>query len=271
MDVDAHIEALDREGRLLVEVARGADVAAPVPTCPDWRLADLLAHIGFVHRWATRYVATAVTEMVDEPDEATILATAPPEGERCDWVAQGHAALVRALGAAPADLACWTFLAAPSPLAMWARRQAHETAVHRVDAELAAGRAPTPVDPELAADGIDELLIAFFGRPPRRRHEVPGGTVTLGLEVSDLPGGAGGSDRPERSDRWTVQVTDRGVQTRRGSGPSDLAVRGRASDLYLLLWHRRSLEELEGLEGLEDERARTLFEQVWGPRDVTWA
>lgn len=33
---------------------------------------------------------------------------------------------------------CWTFLDAPSPLAFWARRQAHETAIHRADAQLAA-------------------------------------------------------------------------------------------------------------------------------------
>ena len=34
---------------------------------------------------------------------------------------------------------------------------AHETAVHRVDAELARG-ASTPVDAGLAMDGVDELL-----------------------------------------------------------------------------------------------------------------
>ena len=57
-----------------------------------------------------------------------------PAGSR-----QGCADLVAALAAAPDDLECWTFLPAPSPRAMWARRQAHETAIHRVDAELAAG------------------------------------------------------------------------------------------------------------------------------------
>lgn len=253
MEVEAHIAALDREGRMLVDAARRADVSASVPTCPGWRQPDLLAHIGFVHRWAARYVATAITDMVDEPDEATILQSAPPESERCEWVAEGHAALVRALRAAPADLACWTFLAAPSPLAMWARRQAHETAVHRVDAELASGSAPTPVESELAADGIDELLFAFFRRPTRRRYEVPAGAVTLALEAVD------------RSDRWTVRVSDAGVEARRGPGRSDLAVWGTASDLHLLLWHRRPLG------GLETEGPAELFEQVWGPRGVTWA
>src|ERR1019366_10224384 len=68
-----------------------------------------------------------------------------------------HAVLVEALVAAPPDLRCWTFLPAPSPLAFWARRQAHETTIHRVDAELASGPV-APVTPEFAADGLDELL-----------------------------------------------------------------------------------------------------------------
>ena len=54
-------------------------------------------------------------------------------------------------------------LATPSPLAFWARRQAHETAIHRVDAELAHG-AVTPFDADFAADGVDELIMGFFGR-----------------------------------------------------------------------------------------------------------
>src|SRR5262249_53658636 len=54
------------------------------------------------------------------------------------WFREGHAALVQALSVAGPDLNCWAFLAAPSPLAFWARRQAHETAIHRVDAGQAA-------------------------------------------------------------------------------------------------------------------------------------
>jgi uncharacterized protein (TIGR03083 family) len=285
MEVAAHIAALDREGRMLVDAARSADLDAPVPTCRGWRQLDLLAHVGFVHRWATRYVATAVTEMVDEPDEAGILKGAPPEDDRCDWVSQGHAALVRALRAAPADLVCWTFLAAPSPLAMWARRQAHETAVHRVDAELAAGLAPAPVDAALAADGIDELLFAFLGRPSRRRDDTPTGTTTFRFEASDTRDsdtrdsdtrdGADRADRSRDSDtrdsdtrasgRWTVRVSDGVVDAHRGPGRTDFVVRGTASDLYLLLWHRRALE------GLETDVPEGLFEQVWGAQGVTWA
>jgi uncharacterized protein (TIGR03083 family) len=265
MDVESHVAALEREGRMLVDAAWRAGLDAGVPACPGWRVADLLAHVGFVHRWATRYVATALTEMVEEPDEVTILAGAPPGADRFDWVSSGHAALVGALRAAPPDLECWTFLSAPSPLAMWARRQAHETAVHRVDAEQAAGSPQTPVPSDLAVDGIDELLLAFFGRPPRRPLDVPGGAVTLGLEVV----GTG--------ERWTVRVSRSGVEAKGGAGDGegpDVRVRGTPSDLYLLLWHRRpfgGLGALGGLEGLEVEGSSELFGQVWGPRGVTWS
>ena len=81
--------------------------------------------------------------------------------------AQGCDGLADALAAAPDDLECWTFLPAPSPRAMWARRQAHETAIHRVDAELAAGTPVWRCDAAFAADGVDELLTCFV---PRRSH-----------------------------------------------------------------------------------------------------
>jgi uncharacterized protein (TIGR03083 family) len=48
------------------------------------------------------------------------------------------------------------------PASFWARRMAHETAVHRADAEIAVGRTPD-LAPELAADAIDERLGMLSG------------------------------------------------------------------------------------------------------------
>lgn len=274
MDVEAYVAALDREGRILVDAARRAGPAALVPTCPGWTVAHLLAHVGFVHRWATRYVATALGDMVEEPSEAEILENAPVVAERCDWVAEGHGGLVRALRSAPADLVCWTFLEAPSPLAMWARRQAHETAVHRVDAQLAAG-STTPVETELAADGIDELLFCFFGRAPGPVTAVPGAGVMSGGEVTI------GLDPADRPERWTVRVSE-GAVTASSELPDvdvDVRLRGTASDLYLLLWHLRPLrppgpldplEGIEGIDGIDVDGPARLFEEAWGERVVTW-
>ncbi|WP_344021504.1 maleylpyruvate isomerase N-terminal domain-containing protein [Streptomyces luteireticuli] len=124
MEIAEFVETLRREGRLLANAAEAAGMDAPATGCPGWRVRDLVAPMGAVHRWATAFVTlrrqrpaplSAVPEM--------------PDGALVPWLREGHAALVEALGTAPADLVCRTFRPAPSPLAFWARRQAHETTV----------------------------------------------------------------------------------------------------------------------------------------------
>src|SRR5262249_47838143 len=143
-DVPGYVGALRREGELLADVAQRAGLAAAVPSCPGWAVRDLLRHTGYVHRWATGFVAEGLTRPVGASEEE-ILGQGPADAELPGWFREGHAALVRALGVAAPGLNCWAFLPAPSPLAFWARRQAHETAIHRVDAEqAAAGPADQP-------------------------------------------------------------------------------------------------------------------------------
>jgi uncharacterized protein (TIGR03083 family) len=252
-----HIKALDREGRLLLAAASAAGTNAPVPSCPGWEVRDLLAHIGFVHRWAARYVAEALTEMVDEPDEAAILSAAPPDSSVLSRVAGGHAELVEVLSSAPSDVQCWTFLPAPSPLAFWARRQAHETAVHRVDAEQAAGARSTPFDAEFAVDGTDEVLLGFFSRP-RRGAALDVRPGTIGLEATD----AGSA--------WSVRIEPEGIETRRGVDESDLLVRGTASDLYLFLWNRLQWDG-HSHEGLELVGRQDLLSSWRTHSHLTWS
>jgi uncharacterized protein (TIGR03083 family) len=67
---------------------------------------------------------------------------------------------------------------APSPLAFWARRQAHETAIHRADAESAGGVRPE-YPPDFAADGIDELLMGFGARRKYRPSSSPAGGLRV--------------------------------------------------------------------------------------------
>src|SRR5882757_1776126 len=158
METAEFITTLRREGPLLADAAERAGLDAPVPACPDWRVRDLLRHTGAVHRWATAYVLEGRMKY-EEWDE-----TAPGDDKLVGWYRQLHGELADALTAAPSDMTCYYFLAAPSPLAFWARRQAHETSVHRIDAEAALGVASTPVDPVFAADGVHELLAGFHGR-----------------------------------------------------------------------------------------------------------
>jgi uncharacterized protein (TIGR03083 family) len=252
VEIKQHMAALTSDGRLLLDAVKAAGLDAAVPTCPGWRVRDLLAHVHYVHGWATAYIGDALTEMVPEPQEAELLAGAPADDVLLARFEEGHAALVEALTSAPSDLRCWTFLPASSPLVMWARRQAHETAIHRVDAELAAGRSPTAFDAEFAADGVDELLLGFLGRAQLSTNEdaVLG---TIGLEARDRP------------ERWSVRLRTNSVETTRGITDCELRVRATAADLYLVLWNRPPSSEPDLIGAAE------LFD-VWRDRiRVTWS
>ena len=247
-DVPGYVGALRRQGELLAGAAQQAGLAAAVPSCPGWAVRDLLKHTGYVHRWATGLVAEEPTQPAGASEEE-ILSHGPTDAELPGWFREGHAGLVRALGAAPPDLSCWAFLAAPSPLAFWARRQAHETAIHRVDAERAAvtaGQAagtPGPAapgdgaafEPAFAADGVDELLMGFLARGIRRGNWAGLGG-SLAIHADD--GTAGGAD-------WLIAGDPGAPGVLRGTGRADCVVVGPASELYLMLWNRGPADRLQ--------------------------
>ncbi|MEU6992196.1 maleylpyruvate isomerase family mycothiol-dependent enzyme [Streptomyces sp. NPDC046465] len=229
MDISEHIQVVEREGRLLAAAAAAAGADAKVPTCPDWQVRDLLKHTGMVHRWAAAFITERRTsyrlggELPDLDGDALV-----------EWFREGHATLVATLTSAPPDVECWAFLPAPSPLAFWARRQANETTVHRMDAESARGGTPSPVGVEFAVDGIEELLLGFHARKQSRVHsEEP---RVLRVRATDAPGGT-----------WTVRLSDGPPVTERGAtAPADCEVSGQAARLYLALWNRLPLPQVTG-------------------------
>jgi uncharacterized protein (TIGR03083 family) len=253
-DVPGYIAALGREGDLLAAAAERAGMGAAVPSCPGWAVRDLLKHTGYVHRWATGIVAQGLARPAAGASEEEILAQGPGDAELPGWFREGHAALVRALSQAPPDLDCWAFLAAPSPLAFWARRQAHETAIHRVDAEQAAGRASASVfEPAFAADGVDELIMGFLARS-FSRGSWPGLAAGLAIHVAD-----GG----ESAD-WLVAAGSGAPGVSRGTGEAGCDATGPARDLYLMLWNRRPPD---GLRVTGDPGILTAFRREL---QITW-
>ncbi|MET9675461.1 maleylpyruvate isomerase family mycothiol-dependent enzyme [Streptomyces sp. NPDC006482] len=231
MKIAEHLTALEAAGLALAEAAAEAGPDAEVPTCPGWQIRDLLRHTTTVHRWATAFVVEGYTSYHPDGGEPAL-----DGDELLAYYREGHADLVAALRAAPETLECWTFLPAPSPLAFWARRQAHETAVHRADAESALATGPGAVDPTLAADGIDELLRGFHGRDSSRVRTP--GPRTLRVRATDT------------GDVWTVRLsaTEPPRTERGGEGASkertaeqaaaDVEFSGAADRLYLTLWNR---------------------------------
>ncbi|MET8179697.1 maleylpyruvate isomerase family mycothiol-dependent enzyme [Streptomyces sp. NPDC005336] len=233
METAELIEIVDREGRLLADTAAKAGVDALVPTCPDWRVRDLLSHLGRVHSWAARFVGEGLTDPVRPSVEP-----APADAELVPWYRETHRRLVETLTEADPEVECFTFLPGPAPLAFWARRQAHETAIHRVDAESAAGMDFSPVDPAFAADGIDELLSGLHSlERSRLRTDTP---RTLRFRATD------------QDAVWTVWVSDGVPRTERNDdGVADYELSGPVADLYLALWNRLPHSALSGKGDLE--------------------
>jgi uncharacterized protein (TIGR03083 family) len=240
VDVLEHVDQLRRDGERLAEIASSTDLATNVPTCPDWLLRDLVRHVGGVHRWATGFV---LGEGVQPPDGdlERFVGGWPPDADLAAWFGAGHRGLVDALVSAPADLQTWTFLDAPTPLAFWARRQAHETAIHRVDAESTVG-AITGFPPGFAADGIDELLLRFASRPGRALPVEARRSMLV--RASDVP----------RSWRLTFTPTGFDNQADPVDADAELVVAADVATLYVLLWNRRDSAglELEGVAALLD-------------------
>ncbi len=155
---EAHVAALAAQGARLAAVATAAGLEAAVPTCPRWTVRDVLAHVGGVHRWAAAHVAGARSEPLSS-EERRAAFRAPPDGSLLDWYAAGHTALVAVLRDAGPERPCRTFLPGSTGSASWARRQVHETAIHRADVESAAG-VRTSIDGWLASDGDAPLPAA---------------------------------------------------------------------------------------------------------------
>ena len=242
MEIAAYLTALDDDGAALADAAALAGLTAPVPTCPGWQVRDLIRHVTYVHRWATRHITERLETIAEQDPEADILAGGPPDRELLSYYRQGHAALLAALRTADPDLACATFMAAPTPLVFWARRQAHETAVHRYDAQSAAPSGPpdplTAFGTAFAADGIDELIMGFAAR---RRYRLRGdGNRSLAVRTADWPGS------------WLIELADgrSSVSSDPASAASaasadwaDCLLTGPAAGLYTFLWNRCSADQ----------------------------
>jgi uncharacterized protein (TIGR03083 family) len=225
MEHEEYANAIRREGRALAAAARRAGVDAGVPSCPAWTVADLLGHVGRIHRWVTRILVDRATDRGTHWSEAE----PPPVEQRLEWFEEGVAPLADALAAAGPAVELWTWTPDKSS-GFWARRQANETAVHRWDAQLAA-RAVEPIERQLALDGIDEFLglIQFWPWADRVR----GNGETLHFHCTDGEG------------EWLARLGNDGVVITAEHAKGDVAARGTASDLLLFLYGRVPADDLD--------------------------
>ncbi|MGH2930833.1 MAG: maleylpyruvate isomerase N-terminal domain-containing protein, partial [Solirubrobacteraceae bacterium] len=103
MDAAEHLRALGDAGHAFADLAAGAPLSTPIPTCPAWDVAALTRPLGTVHRWAATIVATPLHERPPFDPFGGELARPGPE-DLVAWFGEGHATLLRALDQAPPDL-----------------------------------------------------------------------------------------------------------------------------------------------------------------------
>lgn len=225
------VDAVAREAGALVAAVEGGDPAAIVPTCPEYTLDDLAVHVGDF----CAFYAGRLCEGAGRPARAFD----PDAGRagRAAWLAGWTGHLVAELRASPPDLEVRTWHPTDRSAGFVARRACHELAVHRVDAQLAAGAAPDAVVPAVAADGIEEVfvLIAHGGaRTADRRREGDRTGQTLHLHGTD-----------HRPAEWLITFAPEGVVVERAHGRGDLALRGAVGDLEMLLYQRPTMGEVQ--------------------------
>jgi uncharacterized protein (TIGR03083 family) len=202
------------------------DLDRPVPTCPGWTFRQLATHLGRGHRWAAQIVATRATAPVPMREVADGKLPEDP-ARHASWLNTGADQVIEAVAAAGSDLV-WT-MTGMQPASFWLRRRAHEAAVHLADAQLAAGR-DVNLAADLAADGVDEWLGLIAAGTAGPAGALRGDGQSLHFHATD-PGLPGAGE-------WLITHTSSGITVRHGHGQADVAVRGPAADLLLVLTRR---------------------------------
>lgn len=217
-------ELTHRLGALEV-LARQSDNALrrSVPACPGWTLDSLFGHVGSIERWAAAVVRTG--KYLEEP--------APPDEGAAIWFLEGVPEFLATMSSLEPSVPCWNFGPPPRTAGFWLRRQAHEHAIHLVDAHQASGLPDPEFAEDFLLDGIDEALAMFAPRQIRlQRMADPGKAVAF-----RVPGGP----------VWTF-----------GAGGVEAEVTVAPRELYLGLWGRCSLLDGAVIDGDADLALRVI-------------
>ena len=239
LDFDRYLTELVAETARLADTLHGLDLDAAVPTCPEWTVADLGTHVGRGQRWVTGIIERLVDHPIPMPEDLS-----PPDDSaaRTAWIKDGAHEMAAAAGRAGATTPVWTWTA-DRTVGFWVRRFTHDVVVHRFDAESAAvGAVPDRFDvaTDLAADGVSDVLSTVETLSHIDGYETAfvglrGNGQTLSFHATD-----DGSE-------WLATRTAGGVEWEHAHGQSDVAVRGPAADLLLVLNRRWSPIRLQVL------------------------
>lgn len=235
LEFDDYLRHLRDESARFRAVLGGCDPEARVPGCPDWTAADLVWHLAEVqHFWGT-----VIRTRPAGPEEGSTPERPASYGGLLEVFDEWSAALASELSAADPGDAAWSW-SSEQTVGFTFRRQAHEALMHRLDAEQTAGQV-TPLDPRLAADGVDEALAVMFGgKPPWGEfaglpHHVRVDLSDTGESVWVQLGTLSGTN--PSGDVTYADEPDIDVVPDPGTEP-DAVVTGTAADLDAWLWRR---------------------------------
>jgi uncharacterized protein (TIGR03083 family) len=231
---DMWLDALRAEGQAFREAVGEADLAADVPSCPGWTVTMLVTHLGHVYQSTAAHVVRGVITAPEKPVGAVV---DEPPADVLSWWDEQFANVRSTLEVIEEDMPAWNWAPQTKRAGFWHRRMAHETAIHRWDAQMAIGRGE-PIDPKLAADGVAEVLDTYL--PAGRRREPASMTGIAVLDAVDI----------EQS--WFIRLRGEGIALLDTDTIFDddehrpsVTASGPASDLDLALWGRVGLDVLD--------------------------
>jgi uncharacterized protein (TIGR03083 family) len=214
--------------------AAESNLDAPVEHCPGWTVGDLVNHVLEVH-WFWGLIAEQRPTTRPEIDPPA----APARAELVPAFRAGALRLIEILRAADQQAPVWTWAPTQQNIAFITRHQVQEAAVHRWDAEHAAGRRHA-FQVRVSVDSIEEFLTFSVSSTFDSADPAPpdlGGQLVLSATDADAA--------------WTVTDgelpgTVRFTREAQSGAP---AVTGTASDLMLWLYQRVDLPVTPGTDG----------------------
>jgi uncharacterized protein (TIGR03083 family) len=224
---ERYLELLRSDAQRMHEVA-AADLDAAVPPCPGWTVRDAVEHTAVVYQHKI-----ACMRLERRPAEGEWQSSPPEVADLLEWFDASLAELVAELTTRGPEAPAYTWHPPDQTVGFWYRRMAQETAVHRVDVESAFD-AVTPVDQQLAVDGVDEVLQLMIEgdwsedtSPEEWGHVSPDAGAGKSIVVRTGPAA------------WTVGLAADRIDVTVGAGRSDAVLTGEPSELLLWLWGRR--------------------------------
>ncbi|MBB5831040.1 maleylpyruvate isomerase family mycothiol-dependent enzyme [Brachybacterium aquaticum] len=257
MSIDA-LDIIRTETERSVAALAAASPDQQVPTCPDWTADDLLWHIAEVHEFWAAILAGPVTDT--EQAQAIEEGKDPrPEGREGLLARrqEATASLLSQLEAHDDEDPAWFWYSARQGVGITRRMQTHEATIHRVDAELTAGRPVTPIPADVAADGIAHVLEVMW---PAGFEWIPDWAEIRPVAVAEIRAGDGdgrlleisrwSGTRPRDGQEFDAPVARLLEDPAQAGDLPRAVVTGSAQALDLWAWGRE--QAIERLAGDED-------------------